>query len=108
LIPRAASSSPTASQIVGTPPAIVTRSPVIRSTIEAASRCLPVKTCFAPAIVAACGIPQAFAWNIGTIGRTHSRGPIPTPAAEVAANECSTVERCVYTAPFGRPVVPDV
>src|SRR5207244_4496958 len=58
---------------VGTPVATVTRSLSIRSASEAGSALnCPANTGLAPAIIAANGMPHAFAWNIGTTGSTAS------------------------------------
>ncbi len=51
-------------------------------------------------------MPQAPAWNIGTIGRTQSCGPIAIPAIDVTPSALRKVDRCVYGTPLGRPVVP--
>jgi len=51
-------------------------------------------TILAPAIGQAKASPQALAWNIGTIGRTTSSGPIAKAAALVAVIAWSTLERC--------------
>jgi hypothetical protein len=66
----------------------------------------PGKTRLAPAIGAACARPQAFAWNIGTTGITVSVSCSPSPALVSTPIECSHVDRCEYTTPFGLPVVP--
>jgi hypothetical protein len=66
----------------------------------------PGMTSDAPAITAAWQSPQAFAWNIGTTGITRSRSDTAAASATIAPIECSTVERCEYTTPFGWPVVP--
>ena len=66
------SSAMMANPTVGTPPLSVTCSPAHSSRSDGASRYGPGKTCLAPTMVAAMGIPQALAWNIGTIGRTVS------------------------------------
>ena len=55
---------------------------------------------------AAYGMPQALAWNIGTTGITASEARRPIASGTRTPSECSTVERCEYTTPFGRPVVP--
>jgi hypothetical protein len=38
----------------------------------------------------------------------HVRAEQPSASGSADAYECSTVERCEYSAPFGLPVVPDV
>jgi hypothetical protein len=83
-VPRFASSSATIIQIVGTPAVIVTSSLISRSTTVTGSRCAPAKTCLAPTVVEAKGMPHALAWNIGTIGNVQSLGPIESPAPELA------------------------
>jgi hypothetical protein len=65
-------------QMVGTPPAMVTRSRCMRSTSDAGSRCGPGNTSLAPHMTAQNGSPQALAWNIGTTGKTQSDSPMPS------------------------------
>ena len=55
---------------------------------------------------AAYGMPQALAWNIGTTGMTESVSRMPIASVVQTISECRTVERCEYTTPLGRPVVP--
>jgi hypothetical protein len=93
-------------QIVGTPAAQVTRSLSISSSSDPGSRCGPGMTSFEPAMIDAYGMPHALAWNIGTTGRIVSRWLMPMQSTIDTAIECSTVERCEYTTPFGLPVVP--
>ena len=93
-------------QIVGTAPANVTRSSATICASAAGSIRGPGSTSLLPASAAAYGRPQAFAWNIGTIGSTVSRSRRPSESAWLASSEWSTVERCEYTTPFGKPVVP--
>ena len=59
-------------QIVGTPALAVTPSSTKASRRLSGSRCGPGKTCLAPTSVQLNGKHQAFAWNIGTTGRTVS------------------------------------
>jgi hypothetical protein len=59
-------------QMVGTPAVVVTRSFTMRSSRISGSSLGPGKTSFDPTSAAACGVPQAFAWNIGTTGITVS------------------------------------
>jgi len=47
----------------------------------------------APVIIAAYGIPQAFAWNIGTIGRIRSAQVSPPTIPMQTAIECRYAER---------------
>src|SRR6266702_1451807 len=96
------------SHTVGTPAEYVTRSLSINSYSDLPSRSLPGNTSFAPVNGAACGMPHAFTWNIGTTGSTASRADRLIASGKDAPNACSTVERCEYSAPFGLPVVPDV
>ena len=51
-------------------------------------------------------MPQALAWNMGTMTRMRSVSIIPTDEAACSAMVCSQVERCEYTTPLGLPVVP--
>ena len=74
------------SQMVGTPPANVTRSAAMRSSSTSGSSLAPGKTIFAPTSAHACGRPQALAWNMGTAGSTTSRSDNPTPSAMVNAS----------------------
>ena len=57
---------------------------------------------------AAYGMPQALAWNIGTIMRMRSRSEKPSAFGVIATRECRNDDRCEYATPFGLPVVPDV
>ena len=103
---RPARSGSTPIQIVGTPAASVTFSCSIRSASAGGERSGPGITNDDPAKMPAWHSPQALAWNIGTTGRITSASQTPTPSAIIAPNECSTVERWLYTTPFGLPVVP--
>src|SRR6516225_3651644 len=96
------------SHTVGTPAVKVTHSASISSYRDLPSRSLPGSTSLAPVNGAACEMPHAFTWNIGTTGSTESRADRPSASGSDAPNACSTVERCEYSAPFGWPVVPDV
>ena len=100
------SSSSMPCQIVGTPAERVTRSEAIRSASSAGVMRGPGKTSRAPASAAAYGMPHALAWNIGTTGITASAARRPIASGLSTPSECSTVERCEYTTPLGRPVVP--
>ena len=42
----------------------------------------------APVMKAAYGVPQALAWNMGTMESTLSRSLIPSAAPDVTAKEC--------------------
>ena len=85
----------------------MTRSVSMRSTsVSASAENCPAYTWFAPTIAAAQGWPHAFAWNIGTTGRTVSRSVSPMHAAWFTPMACSTIERCEYSTPLGSPVVP--
>ena len=108
---RFASSSRSArmpSQIVGTPAARVTFSADIRSSSDPGARCGPGKTIFAPDATAANGRPHAFAWNIGTTGRTASPSLTASVSARQTPSVCSTMARWLESTPFGLPVVPEV
>src|SRR3989344_840066 len=96
------------SQMVGTPADIVTFSSSKRLYSDAPSRWWPGITSLQPTIAAAYGRPQALTWNMGTTGSTVSVALRHIASGRAAANACSTVERCEYTAPLGLPVVPEV
>ena len=68
----------------------------------------PGNTSLAPVNGAAYGMPQAFTWNMGTTGKATSRADMFKASGRAAAYACSTVERWVYSTPFGWPVVPEV
>ena len=88
------SSGSTPIQIVGTPAVTVTwwsrRMPAMALGVMFG----PGMTSDEPANTAAYGVPQALAWNIGTIGSRTSRSTSPATSAMSTAIECSTVERC--------------
>ncbi len=42
----------------------------------------------APVMKAAYGVPQALAWNMGTMESTRSRSLMPSDEPEVTAKEC--------------------
>jgi hypothetical protein len=85
---RPSSSGSTPIQIVGTPPATVTRSDSSRVASPRGERSGPGMTSVAPTNTAAYGSPQAFAWNIGTTGSATSRSASPSTALVVTAIEC--------------------
>src|SRR3954453_20309676 len=95
-------------QIVGTAPANVMRSSFTMRVTGSACRNRPGMTNDAPHKNAAYGMPQALAWNIGTIISTRSRSERFNAFGVVAANECRNDDRCEYTTPLGLPVVPEV
>ncbi|MDT4846153.1 hypothetical protein FQZ97_801680 [compost metagenome] len=68
----------------------------------------PGNTSLAPTSGTEYGRPHALTWNIGTTGRITSRAEQPSASGSADAYECSTVERCEYSAPLGLPVVPEV
>ena len=68
----------------------------------------PGNTMLDPASSPAYGRPQALTWNIGTIGMSTSRSDRASASAVSAITECSSVDRWLYTTPFGLPVVPEV
>ena len=81
----------------------------VSSTSSAGSdRAGPGITNFDPTIVPANGNPQAPTWNIGTIGRMQSSADTPMLSTSACPYVCRTVERWLYSAPLGFPVVPDV
>ena len=79
-------------QIVGTPAESVTRSETNASRRLSGSRCGPGKTCFAPTRVQLNGKHQAFAWNIGTTGRTVS--PSFTARSDADVSAWIAIARC--------------
>ena len=93
---------------MGTPADIVTCSCSNNSYIDLPSSAGPGNTILAPVSGTEYGKPQALTWNIGTTGSTASRADTFSASGMVEAYECSTVERCEYSAPFGLPVVPEV
>ena len=66
----------------------------------------PGNTILAPVIAAEYGRPQALTWNIGTTGSTVSRALMLRASGSAPANACNMVERWLYSAAFGLPVVP--
>src|SRR5690606_28525942 len=62
----------------------------------------------APDMNAAYGRPQLIAWNCGTMASVLSRWDSAMPSVMQTCIECSQIDRCEYTTPFGSPVVPDV
>ena len=80
-------------QIVGTAPETVGLLAAINRRSGSACRKRSGITATAPAISAAYGRPQAFAWNIGTIGRTRSSASAPTRRPCATAIECRQIER---------------
>ena len=52
------------------------------------------KTSVAPVSAAAHGMPQAFAWNIGTTGRQRSRCEIAFVSTIPLISACNSIERC--------------
>jgi hypothetical protein len=74
----------------------------------AGSRCGPGITILAPTIVAVNGMPQAFAWNMGTTGIITSPSQMPMQSVCERPSVCSTIARCEYSTPLGFPVVPVV
>ncbi len=54
------------------------------------------------------GIPHALTWNIGTTGITTSASVIGIPWGVSDAIVWLHSIDCVYSTPFGRPVVPEV
>ena len=63
-------------------------------------------TCRPPTPVMPKGIPQPFAWNIGSVCRYTSRSLIPACSPNTVA--FSHRLRWVSWTPFGRAVVPEV
>ena len=52
-------------------------------------------------------MPQALTWNMGTAGMIASAAEMFSMSGVIAAQACSTVERCEYSTPLGLPVVPE-
>ena len=93
---------------MGTPALKVTCSDSNSAYSDAPSRNGPGITSLAPVMAAVYGMPQALTWNIGTMGRITSRVEQFIASGSAAPYECSTMERWLYSAPLGLPVVPDV
>ena len=72
---------------------MVTRSWFISSARLLPSRWRPGITSAVPAIGAACGMPQALTWNIGTTGSTRSVERKPSAVAMLTEKACSNVDR---------------
>src|SRR6266480_4600287 len=102
------SASRTAIQTVGTPQAIVTRSPTIKPSMLSGSTFGPGSTRRAPSMVHAKGSPQALAWKIGATGRPVSNCLIPKCWPRPQANECSTSAGWASVTPLKGPIVLDV
>src|SRR5450830_1768064 len=91
---------------VGTPAAKVTFSLSINSKIDLPSIAGPGNTSLAPVMAAEYGKPQALTWNMGTTGNTESRVLMFKASGKAPENACSMVERWLYKAALGLPVVP--
>jgi hypothetical protein len=85
-VARSTASAP--AQIVGTPAPSVTFSLLIRFTSDAGCMCRSGSTMSAPASSAAYASPHAFAWNIGTTGRTRSCSDSAKALPRQGAIEC--------------------
>ena len=81
-------------QMVGTPAVKVTPSSMISFARFSGCIIAPGMTSEAPAAGAACAIPQALAWNIGTTGIATSRMPSPNALGIRTPMVCRNVERC--------------
>src|SRR4051794_274028 len=81
-------------QIVGTAALIVTFSASIALASGSACMNLLGITRLQPVRPAAYGMPQALAWNIGTIGSIRSDDDSAIVSAVHAPNECSTFDLC--------------
>ena len=66
----------------------------------------PGNTSLAPVMAAEYGRPQALTWNMGTTGNTASRALMDSASGKAPARACSMVERWLYSAALGLPVVP--
>ena len=53
-------------------------------------------------------MPQLLAWNMGVTGKTTSVPLRAQKSPKQPTRVCKMVERCEYTTPLGRPVVPEV
>src|SRR3954468_7641911 len=93
---------------VGTPADTVTPSASNSSYRLLPSRNGPGNTSLAPTMHAAYGRPQALTWNMGTTGRMVSPADQFSASGRALAIVCSIVERWLYSAPLGLPVVPEV
>src|SRR5262249_3029655 len=93
---------------VGTPAETVTFSASSNSYKDLPPSAAPCIISFAPPIGAAYGRPHALTWNIGTTGSNESRAERFSASGSAIAKLCSSVERWLYSAPFGLPVVPEV
>ena len=96
------------SHTVGTPAVKVTFSVSSSSKTEAPSSFGPGITSLVPIVGAENATPQLLAWNSGTTGSMVSLAEVPSASFVLAMKECSTLERCEYSTPFGSPVVPEV
>ena len=81
---RSGSSGSTPIQMVGTPAAMLTDSPSMRSASAVGDRSDPGMTRVAPVATPAWASPHALAWNIGTTGRITSRSQTPRVSAIIA------------------------
>ena len=63
-------------------------------------------TCLQPSISPAHGMPQPITWNMGTMPHTASVAERPMESVMQMAIVWRYCERCSYSTPFGRPVVP--
>ena len=70
--------------------------------------CGPGITSLAPTIAALYGMPQALTWNIGTTGKITSRAEQSIASGSAEPKAWSRLERWLYAAPLGWPVVPEV
>ena len=98
----------TAIQIVGTAPVKVTFSFWTSSQMSRGWGFGPAKIWVDPTITPVNGRHQALAWNMGTMCRTVSSSEIPNESVSASPRQCRNIARCVYTTPFGLPVVPEV
>ena len=58
------------------------------------------------AMAAEYGKPQALTWNMGTTGKTQSRALMLSASGSAPEKACRMVERWLYNAALGLPVVP--
>ena len=105
---------------VGTPTKVVTRSDSIsRSAVSGSQRCIITSLNFMPKQESITGT-QPVTWKSGTIRMKHGAKAPPVPRASSPLRAVWMVvlhqnpirplitARCVETAPFGNPVVPEV
>ena len=84
----------TSVRTVGTAPETVGQVASMTSAMGPPCRNCCGMTRSAPAAQAAYGMPQALAWNWGTINRMRSAKLMPRVCDAIAASECRYEDRC--------------